>query len=190
MIARLLSAPRAVKRAISLSYDLLIIPLAIYISIAFRIGDLFNPLQTQLVLVTTITTAITIFCFIKFGLYRAILRFMAHQAVITVVFCALISAITLVLTAYFLQLDITVSELNYPIDLPRSTPFIYYCLALVALGTPRMLIRSVVHIFLNTRDLQRNKSRTPNYHIRRRPLRLPHSCEPNPKPLVQCYRLY
>lgn len=161
MIARLLSAPRSVKRSISLSYDLLVIPLAIYASIAFRIGELFNPLQSQLLLVTAITTCITILSFIKFGLYRAILRFMAHQAVITVVFCTLISAVTLVLTAYFFQLSVVVSGLNYPIDLPRSTPFIYYCLALVALGTPRMLIRSVVHIFLNTRDKKRNKSKTP-----------------------------
>lgn len=161
MIISLLSAPRSVKRAISLAYDVMVIPLTIYASIAFRIGDLFNPLQAPLLSVTALTTAITILCFIKFGLYRAILRFMAHQAVITVVFCTLISAIALVITAYFTQLTIAVSGLNSPIDLPRSTPFIYYCLALIALGTPRMLIRSVVHLFLNTHGRKRGKARTP-----------------------------
>jgi len=161
MIISLLSAPRSVKRAISLTYDIIVIPLAIYVSIAFRIGEFFNPVQSELILVTAITTSITIYSFIKFGLYRAILRFMAHQAVITVVFCTLISAITLVLASYFTQLSISVDSRSFPIDLPRSTPFIYYCLALVALGTPRMLIRSVVHLFLNSRGRRERKTRTP-----------------------------
>ncbi|WP_317931739.1 nucleoside-diphosphate sugar epimerase/dehydratase [Halioxenophilus sp. WMMB6] len=144
-----------------MAYDLCVIPLAIYSAILLRVGDLFNPIEPKLLLVVAITTTVTITCFIRLGLYRAILRFMTHQAVITVIICTLISAASLIVSAYFLNLQIAVTDTGRNIPLPRSTPFIYSCIALVVLGTPRMLVRSIVHLFLNTRGRSAGNSRQP-----------------------------
>lgn len=88
---------------------------------------------------------------------------MAHQAVLTVIVCTIISAITLVFTAYLFELKIVVlsgGETKY-IALPRSTPFIYGCLALLALGVPRMMVRSIVHFYLSGRSLIARQQREP-----------------------------
>lgn len=160
MLIRLLSSSRAIKRALSVLYDALMIPFAIYVSVYFRVGQLFDIWQKQLLVVIAVTIAITIFAFIKLGLYRAILRFMAHQAVLTVVACTVISACTLVVSAYFVQLQIKLPDQKI-IELPRSTPFIYSCILLVALGVPRMFFRSLVHLFLANRNLSRKHNRQP-----------------------------
>lgn len=158
MLLRLLSSSRPIKRLVSVSYDALVIPLAIYLAIYFRVGESFSLIQPKLLTVVVITTAVTLVSFIKLGLYRAILRFMAHQAVITVVVCTFISALTLVTTAYFFQLTIDIPNRG-AIELPRSTPFIYGCFTLVALGFPRMFIRTLVHLFLTNRRLMKSDDR-------------------------------
>ncbi|MGI1677503.1 MAG: polysaccharide biosynthesis protein [Cellvibrionaceae bacterium] len=133
MIGRLFEAPRKTKRIISLSYDSLALAFALYFSICLRLGRFEISLGTVEYATLAITLIISLFAFIQLGLYRAILRFMAHQALIHVALGVFISAATLAIASFFLNSAI-----------PRSVPIIYAFAALFFVGTPRLFIRSIV----------------------------------------------
>ena len=133
-IQRLLDANRNHKRIISIIYDCFAIIVSLYMAVAVRLGVYSFPVQTDEVLSLLITLAVTIFCFIKLGMYRAILRYMTFPALGHIFISVIISALTLALSGYFFQSFI-----------PRSVPFIYAGLAVITLGGPRVFIRSVYY---------------------------------------------
>jgi len=75
---------------------------------------------------------VTIFTFAKLGMYRAVLRYMMFPAVGNIFLAVFISSLTLVMSGFFFHTFI-----------PRSVPFIYAGLAILTLGGPRIMIRSV-----------------------------------------------
>ncbi len=60
MLNYLLKAPRATKRLITLCYDAVIIPIAIYSALALRHGDLIIRLSNESLLAIASTTAISL----------------------------------------------------------------------------------------------------------------------------------
>src|SRR5690625_7261352 len=58
---------------------------------------------------------------------------MSTQAMMTIVVCVCISSLVLALSSFFADSR-----------LPRSVPFIYLAIALVLIGSPRLLVRSLV----------------------------------------------
>ena len=133
MIDFLLNASRPVKRSISVFYDLLAIPAAIYLALALRYGTATPQLDGSILAAALITTLLTLTVFIRLGLYRAVVRFMTGQAFTTLALGIAISAITLASSSFFTHAN-----------LPRSSLIIYFFTAFTLLGTPRLFIRSVV----------------------------------------------
>ncbi|MEZ9833500.1 polysaccharide biosynthesis protein [Vibrio breoganii] len=130
----LLSAERKNKRIITVIYDAVAILLSLYASIAVRLGATYVPLGWDEYASITITLIVTIYCFTKLGMYRAVLRYMMVPALGNIFLGVLISAVTLALSGFFIQSFI-----------PRSVPFIYAGIAILSLGGPRILIRSLFH---------------------------------------------
>ncbi|MEZ9553297.1 polysaccharide biosynthesis protein [Vibrio breoganii] len=130
----LLSAERKNKRIITVIYDAVAILLSLYASIAVRLGATYVPLGWDEYASMTITLIVTIYCFTKLGMYRAVLRYMMVPALGNIFLGVLISAVTLALSGFFIQSFI-----------PRSVPFIYAGIAILSLGGPRILIRSLFH---------------------------------------------
>ncbi len=130
-----LSAPRSSKRLLSLFYDLLAIPSALIISLSLRTGDLPHDLNFDNTFVYSliITTLISITAFIKFGLYRAVVRFMTQEAYTRIVIAVAISSLTLSTSTFLLQAN-----------LPRSVPIIYFFIACALVGFPRIFIRGLI----------------------------------------------
>jgi len=129
MLKLLLDAPRTTKRAVTLIYDTLGISLAFFGALYMRTGEL-APQGTDLtVLILTIT--VSLIAFIKLGLYRAVLRYMSLAAMLNILAGLSISAATLAISSFYLQSW-----------LPRTVPLIYLALALVLLGSPRLLMRT------------------------------------------------
>ncbi|MGH1472164.1 MAG: polysaccharide biosynthesis protein [Cellvibrionaceae bacterium] len=133
MIGRLFEAPRNTKRLISLAYDSVALSFSLYFSICLRLGRFDVSLNAPEIISLGITLIVSLFAFVQLGLYRAILRFMAHQALIHVALGVFISAATLATVSFFLNSAI-----------PRSVPIIYAFAALFFVGTPRLFIRSVI----------------------------------------------
>lgn len=146
MLGLLLNAPRKAKRTLSLFYDALAIILALYASICLRLGTVWIDLGQKEFTSLCVTLVITLVAFIRLGLYRAILRYMAHQALISVLVGVCISGAALAASSFFIKASI-----------PRSVPIIYIFTALFFVGTPRLLIRSLVSLLNQTKaDIKEN----------------------------------
>lgn len=133
-IQLLLNAQRRNKRLITLFYDILAIFLSLFAAHALRLDTFSFKLGLPELLSFTTTTAVTIYCLIKFGMYRAVLRYMMLPAIGYLFLSVLISALALAISGFFFQAFI-----------PRSVPFIYAGLAILILGGPRLFIRTVYY---------------------------------------------
>jgi UDP-N-acetylglucosamine 4,6-dehydratase len=140
LLTNLLSAKRSTKRLISLLYDALAISLALYLCIALRTGELTIAIDKPTILSFAITLCISLAVFIRLGLYRAILRYSPQEALTAIALGAGFSATSLASSSFFLSISI-----------PRSSPIIFVLAALILLGTPRLLIRSLVRLNKNGR---------------------------------------
>lgn len=130
---KLLESKRSTKRLISLSYDVCAIAMALYLATCLRLGVFSFDVDYKLLTSWGITTAISIIVFIKLGLYRAILRYMAVPAMVTIGAGVFISGAVLSLSSFYLQSF-----------LPRSVPLIYMFTALTLIGAPRILARQLL----------------------------------------------
>lgn len=133
MLQKLLEAPRATKRFISLAHDSLALSLSLYASWALREGTPFLAAAPIDFICLGLTLLVSLFVFVKLGLYRAVLRYMTTDAVLTVLLGILISAMTLAATNFFLNGN-----------LPRSVPVIYLLTASFLVGLPRLITRNVI----------------------------------------------
>jgi len=93
--------PRSIKRLITTAVDFTAIVFSLWLAFSLRYGELYLPPQQQLwIFLLAPVTAIPVF--IKFGLYRAIVRYLGMQALWTVVkatsFYALIFAVIVLLS--------------------------------------------------------------------------------------------
>jgi len=129
MLQSLVDAPRTIKRAVTLIYDILAICTAFIGALYLRTGELYPDGTNPVVLLLTIAVSIT--AFIKLGLYRAVLRYMSLPALLNILAGLAISAAALAISSFFLQSW-----------LPRTVPLIYLALAPLLLGTPRLLMRT------------------------------------------------
>lgn len=138
MLQKLFESSRAIKRVISLSYDSMAITLAIYLAACLRLGTLTPPIGIAELEMLVSTTIVSLIIFIRMGMYRAILRYMSATALISIAICICISGLVLS----------TMSFLTHS-SIPRSVPFIYTILSLLLIGTPRLMVRSIVLMINN-----------------------------------------
>ncbi|CAH6899455.1 Nucleoside-diphosphate sugar epimerase [Vibrio chagasii] len=130
----LLNAKRKHKRVISIGYDIFAIVVSLYLAIALRLGNAFFEVEVEELITLFVTVSITIYSFVKLGMYRAVLRYMMLPAVGNIFFGVIISTLALIMSGFFFHSFI-----------PRSVPFIYAGLATLTLGGPRILIRSIYY---------------------------------------------
>jgi FlaA1/EpsC-like NDP-sugar epimerase len=133
LILKFLGAPRPVKRLISIGYDTLAIIGSFYLAYSLRLGNMAITIDRPLLMCLAFTLVVSIFTFIRMGLYRAILRYMTQHAMITIFIGILISSLAMTLSAFFFQAF-----------LPRSVPIIYVFTTLILIGLPRLVFRNVV----------------------------------------------
>ncbi len=141
MLHAILEASRPSKRVISLTYDITAISLSLYLAIALRIGEFSFHLSTSIFTSFATTLLISLVVSIKLGLYRAILRYAPLESLLTITLAASCSAIALASSSFFFQAPI-----------PRSSPIIYLLASTILLGFPRILIRNLVQLGLNSNN--------------------------------------
>lgn len=142
MIRSLFEAPRNIKRLLTIGYDLTSIFTAFYIAMCLRLGTMVPGIGLNELLMLVMTCGASLILFIKLGMYRAILRYLSAQAIITVAICVCVSGLVLAVLSFF----------TYSV-IPRSVPIIYTLLLLILIGVPRMLVRGVV-MMLNQIDVE------------------------------------
>ena len=129
----LFSLNRSEKRAVSVTIDVLFILVAFWSALFVRLDSIDILLNSKYWMLVTLICPISIFAFVKFGLYRAILRYMGSKALSAVVIGITISTLSIVIFAYF-----------FNINIPRTVPIIYAAFALILVGGSRVALRSAV----------------------------------------------
>ncbi len=152
--ALLLGLPRRQKRLIQVTTDVILVWVALWLAFLVRLGidDMVNPLlaHTWLFLSAPI---VAIPLFIRFGMYRAVMRYFGNDALITIIKAVSLSALILGVIVYWYS--------NHQNIVPRSIIFNYWWLSLIMIGGLRLAMRqyflgdwfsAVQHVPFTSRD--------------------------------------
>lgn len=130
----MLALPRRYKRAIQVAVDVILVVVGLWLAFAVRlgIGEMPNPLVTHpWLFVAAPMVAIPIF--IRFGMYRAVMRYFGNDALITIIKAVSLSSLILALIVYWYA--------NHKYIVPRSIIFNYWWLSLIMIGGLRLIMR-------------------------------------------------
>ncbi len=121
--------PRASKQIILMLSDCIFLLLSAYLAFVMRLGFVFVPNQGQTFLIL-IAPVLAIPVFIRFGLYRAIIRYLAERAIWPIFQATAIAALFWVALVFL-------TELYGGAGLPRSVPLLYWLLSTVFVSASR-----------------------------------------------------
>lgn len=130
----LVALPRRQKRFLQLAADTLLIWLALWLSFAVRLGDVFaaKPFDGHGWLFIA-APLIALPIFIRMGMYRAVMRYVGSDALLAIAKAVSLSALVLALAVYWYVGPTAV--------VPRSMVFNYWWLSLLLLGGLRLAMR-------------------------------------------------
>ncbi|CAD0260238.1 polysaccharide biosynthesis protein [Pseudomonas veronii] len=132
--AHLLGLPRRQKRFLQLITDVLLVWLALWMAFVVRLGvdEMVNPLSLHLWLFVC-APIVAIPLFIRFGMYRAVLRYFGNDALIAIIKAVSLSSLILGVVVYWYS--------NHQNVVPRSIIFNYWWLSLIMVGGLRLAMR-------------------------------------------------
>jgi len=139
-VYRLLSMNRGKKRVIQVAVDLLLLPLMFMVAMWLKLDSLAFLRDPQAWLVLIPVLPVTIFAFVRLGFYRAVLRYIAGRALITILLGAMVSAVTMTIVVQLADLPV-----------PRAVPLLYMLLTFLCIGGVRFGFRELVNYAQNRR---------------------------------------
>jgi len=130
----LLRLPRRYKRLLQVATDFVLVWAALWLAFVVRLGTdyLVSPWGGHLWLFAA-APLIAIPLFVKFGMYRAVMRYLGNDALIAIAKAVTLSALFLALVVYWYR--------DAPEIVPRSLVFNYWWLSLVMVGGLRLGMR-------------------------------------------------
>lgn len=131
-ISRLFFLSRKNKRVVQLIADAALIVLSFLMAMLLRLDSWAFLANWSDLLILTICVPVSLLIFAKLGFYRAVIRYITHRALKTLLIGVAASAMSLVAIGFLF---------NSPI--PRSVPFIYAMIALMTIGGVRFVLRLV-----------------------------------------------
>ncbi len=137
-----LGRSRKVKRIISIAVDTLAVMVALWLAFSLRLGEFYLPPPQQL-WIFLLAPAIAVPVFVKFGLYRAVIRYIGIDALWA------ISRAVILFTLIFAVIVLIAGDWSGRV--PRTVYGIHAVVVLLFVGGSRMLAR-----WLFTRSQQHN----------------------------------
>ena len=131
---QLVRLPRRQKRAIQVLTDVLLVWVALWLAFFVRLGEseFVEPLGGHAWLFG-VAPLVSIPFFIRFGMYRAVMRYFGNDALMAIAKAVTLSALLLSLAVYW--------RTDVPKLIPRSMVFNYWWLSLVLIGGLRLVMR-------------------------------------------------
>ncbi|MBB6341791.1 FlaA1/EpsC-like NDP-sugar epimerase [Pseudomonas fluvialis] len=131
---RLVALPRRYKRILQLVSDTLLIWLALWSAFVIRLGDAqqVHPFS-QHAWLFSLAPVIALPVYIRFGMYRAVLRYLGNDALLAIFKAVSLSSLLMALAVYWVKDPIAV--------VPRSMVFNYWWLSLCLIGGLRLFMR-------------------------------------------------
>jgi len=132
--AYLLSLPRRQKRILQVVTDVFLVWAALWLAFVVRLGmdEMTNPVKLHLWLFIC-APVVAVPLFIRFGMYRAVMRYFGNDALIAIVKAVSLSSLVLGVVVYWYS--------NHQNVVPRSIIFNYWWLSLIMLGGLRLAMR-------------------------------------------------
>ncbi|AJG15096.1 nucleoside-diphosphate sugar epimerase/dehydratase [Pseudomonas asiatica] len=130
----LVNLSRRKKRLVQVCTDILLIWLALWLSFIVRLGidEMYNPIiQHAWLFMAAPLVAIPLF--IRFGMYRAVMRYFGNDALVTIIKAVTLSSLILAVVVYWYS--------NHQEVVPRSIIFNYWWLSMVIIGGLRLIMR-------------------------------------------------
>ena len=150
-IDSVLASPRSIKRTITVSFDFFVVIFSLWLALSLRYSEFYIPAQS-IWWVFLAAPAIAIPVFIKFGLYRAIIRYLGMQAIWTVVKATML---------YEILFAILILMSNVQ-GVPRTVYAIQVILLLIIVGGTRLIARWWINSMQNgSNHPARNKKLVP-----------------------------
>lgn len=150
-IDSLLASPRSIKRIITVAVDFIAVEFSLWLAFSLRYSEIYIPPQSQWWIFLA-APVIAIPVFIKFGLYRAIIRYLGMQAIWTIVQAILLYTIVFAVV-------VLISNIQ---GVPRTMYGIQFLLLLMLVGGSRLMARWWIHHTQNGfNQLARNKKTVP-----------------------------
>jgi len=130
----LLALPRRRKRLIQVITDVILVWGALWLAFMVRLGidEMVEPVATHLWLFA-VAPLVAIPLFIRFGMYRAVMRYFGNDALIAIIKAVSFSSLILGFTVYWYS--------NHQNIIPRSIIFNYWWLSMVMIGGLRLAMR-------------------------------------------------
>ncbi len=130
----LVGLPRRKKRLLQVFTDILVVWAALWLAFVVRLGidDMINPFRGHLWLFLA-APIVAIPLFIRFGMYRAVMRYFGNDALIAIIKAVSLSSLILGIVVYWYS--------NHQNVVPRSIIFNYWWLSLIMVGGLRLAMR-------------------------------------------------
>ncbi|WP_044555747.1 polysaccharide biosynthesis protein [Shewanella piezotolerans] len=129
----LFALKRRNKRIFSVCMDMIFLVFSFWLAMFARLDSFAVLTVPENWLLISAILPISIFAFVRLGLYRAVLRYMGLQALSAIIIGIVIAATSLVILSYYAEWTI-----------PRTVPIIFSFFAFTFIGGSRFLIRSVI----------------------------------------------
>jgi len=130
----LLGLPRRQKRILQVIVDIFLVWAALWMAFVVRLGidDLINPVVNHSWLFLS-APIVAIPLFIRYGMYRAVMRYFGNDALIEIIKAVSLSALVLGIFVYWYS--------NHETVVPRSIIFNYWWLSMILIGGLRLAMR-------------------------------------------------
>lgn len=132
--ALLLALPRRQKRLIQVATDVVLVWLALWMAFVVRLGidEMVNPIIFHPWLFFS-APLVAVPLFIRFGMYRAVMRYFGNDALVAIIKAVSLSSLILGVVVYWYS--------NHQNVVPRSIIFNYWWLSLIMIGGLRLAMR-------------------------------------------------
>lgn len=130
----LVNLSRRNKRLVQVCTDIFLIWFALWLSFIVRLGvdEMYNPIVEHGWLFLA-APVVAIPLFIRFGMYRAVMRYFGNDALVTIIKAVTLSSLILAVVVYWYS--------NHQVVVPRSIIFNYWWLSMVIIGGLRLIMR-------------------------------------------------
>lgn len=138
-ISKLIQMPRNIKQGMILLVDMAFVAASLWVAVVNPLGRAAFSIGSVEIICALVTLFASALIFLRMGLYRAVIRFMGQQAIWSIITAVSYSTFVLGALIFFTRADV-----------PRSTPFVYWALAMFSIGGSRLVIRAYYHARLRS----------------------------------------
>lgn len=133
------------KRAVLIVADFMVLMVALWAAVALRYGDVDIDM-TEFWFLFAVASVVGVFSFSRLELYRAIVRYIGPSSMLPVIQGVTLATIAVSLTAY----------LTNAVTFPRSSPIIFWFIAILMVGGGRIVVRAYFYGLFNNYLVREN----------------------------------